>query len=244
MWTLTDLLIEGANTAGDYHAHLATGAGVKVISSSNVTLTNITTENTFGDGLELVGDLPNHISTPVSGLVVDGFTTVNSGRHGVTLADVYGATLSGVTIHSPADAGFAFESDEPRMGSGNVAISDCTFDKGIYLVEFLTGPITFTNCTGLSHFQLGNKNSPHSQQPVTFVGGELECQDRNPRACVEQRGGNLTFSHSTIVRRQPDKSFHEPMWSVTESGHLSFIATSVMGSFGSSDSTSTVTVTP
>jgi hypothetical protein len=242
--TLTNLLLEGANPTGAYHAQLDTGAGVKVISSANVTLTNITTENTFGDGLELVGDLPNHISTPDTGLVVDGFTTVNAGRQGVTLADVYGATMTDIHIVSPAASGFAFESDEAGMGSGNVAISNCTYVSGIYLVEYLTGPITFTNCSGLSHVQLGLPRGVHSQQPVTFVGGELICQDRNPRPCIDQWGGNLTFSHSAIVRRKPGKSYTEPIWSVNTGGHLAFVATTIMGPFGSNDVTSTVTITP
>ncbi len=237
--TLAGLLIEGANLTGTYHAHLDTGAGVKIISSSDVTLTDITTQNTFGDGLELVGDLTNHIGTPVSGLVVNGFSSTNAGRQGVTLADVFEATLTNVHIVSPADGAFDFESDEAGMGSGYVAISDCTYGH-VNLAEYFTGPITFTNCTG-GGIYLG---SPHSMAPITFFDDSLSCQDRAPKACIVQYGGSLTISHTTILRRQPDKRFTEPVWSVHTRGRLAFVATSIVGSFGWQDLTSAVTFGP
>lgn len=235
--TLSDLLIEGANTPGSFHSKLVTEAGIKVISSSDVTLTNITTVNTFGDGLELTGDLVHHNGTPVSGLVVDNFTTINAGRQGVTLADVYGATMTGVHVLSPADAGFDFESDEARIGSGDVSISDCTYQHGVNLTEYFTGPVTLTNCTGATNVALVSL----SMQPITFVGGQLACQDWNPHTCIRQKGGNLTFSHTTIVRRNPDRTFKEGAWSVVDGGQLTFVDTSIQGSFGWRDASSSVT---
>ncbi len=54
----------------------------------------------------------------------------------------------------------------------------------------------------------------------------------------------VPFSHTAILRRKPDKTFHEPVWSVLDGGQLTFADTSIMGSFGWRDASSTVTITP
>jgi hypothetical protein len=237
--TLSNLSVVGANTDGGFHAPLVNEAGVKVLSSSHVTLDNITTTNTFGDGLELVADLVNHIKTPDTNLVVDHFTTTNAGRQGVTVAEVSGARFADVTVTSPADSGFDFESDEAGQGSGNVVVSDCTYDHGVNLVEYLTGPITFTNCNGRSAVALG---SLHSTQPVSFVGGSLQCRDRDPQACISVKGGVLSFSRVAITRANVGVNMTEPGWSVVSGGHLSLVRSPVAGPQGTKDSSSTVTL--
>ena len=235
--TLSNLTAVGANTVGAFHSSLVTEAGVKIVSSSHVTITNVTTVNTFGDGLELVADLTNHITTPVTGLLVNGFTTVNAGRQGITLAEVNGATFDNVQIISPADSGFDFESDLPKLGSGNVTVTGCTYQHGVNMVELLTGPVSFHNCTGTSFVTLG---SPESPQPVTFTGGSLACFEADPHPCITQRGGNLTFSHMAVNRHKLGVRTTEPIWSVTMDGHLTFDTTSVEVPFGTVASGSTL----
>jgi hypothetical protein len=239
--TLSHLSVFGADTTGLYREQLSTEAGVKVVSSSHVTLDDITVSDTFGDGLELVADLTHHITTPDTDLVVDGYTTDHTGRQGITFAEVSGATLTDVHVSSPWFDGFDFESDIPGMGSGNVRISDCTYDHSANLVEYLTGPITITDCAGSSAVALG---SQHSDQPVRFVGGSVQCGGRDPQACITQRGGSLEFSHVTFTRRQPNVRMTELAWSVEDGGHLTLAGSPVPGPSGRSDSHSTGTNTP
>ncbi len=71
--------------------------GVQLISSSGVTLDNITTNDTFGDGL-ILAFTPRQ--PPSTNITVNDYTVNNAGRQGVTVAYVNGATLDGVTINS------------------------------------------------------------------------------------------------------------------------------------------------
>ncbi len=50
---LSSLTLVGTNTTGDYHADMVAEAGIDILSSDSVTITNVTTTNTFGDGLSL-----------------------------------------------------------------------------------------------------------------------------------------------------------------------------------------------
>ncbi len=227
--TVRDVSVLGANTAGVYHAQLVGEAGVKVESSLDVTLAGITARNTFGDGLELVADLTNHIRTPVTGLTVDGYTTDNAGRQGVTLAEVASSVLDGVNVVSPADSGFDFESDLPGLGSGDVTISNCTDDHGFNLIEYFTGPITVNDCTGFHHVSLG---SPNSEAPIRFSGGTLTCKRHDPQPCIRQNGGSLTFTGVAIDRMPGTIGIKEPVWDVEGGGSLSFVDSPIQSPMG------------
>lgn len=227
---LTDISVLGANTTGVYHAPLVGQAGVKVMSSSDVSLTGITAKDTWGDGLELVADLTDHIHTPVTGLVVRGFTTIDAGRQGVTLAEVASSLLDHVNVVSPADSGFDFESDIGGLGSSNVIISNCTDDHGFNLIQFFSGPITVANCTGFHHVSLGSLNS---NAPINFVGGSLICKRADPVPCIKQNGGSLTFTGVAISRTTGTIGISEPVWDVEGKGNLSFVRSPIASPMGS-----------
>jgi hypothetical protein len=218
--TLEQVNVLGVNTAGDYHSSLVGQAGVKIMASSDVTLTQVTARNTYGDGLELVADATNHVRISVTGLTVHGFTTVNAGRQGVTVAEASGALLDHVTITNPAASGFDFESDLPGIGSSNVTISNCVDDHGFSLIEFFSGPITVINCTEFHHVTLG---SLHSNAPINFVGGTLTCKRAVPTPCIKQTGGSLTFTGVTINRMPGTIKISTPTWEVTGGGSLAFM---------------------
>lgn len=238
--TVFDVTIEGQNVTGTYHPALVEQAGVKVVSSSDVTLDNISVSNTFGDGLELMADLGHRIATPDTNLVVKNYTTNNAGRQGVTLAEVSHATFTNIKVISPADDGFDFESDEAELGSGNIAISDCTFQGGFNVAEPLSGPVTVTGCTGAEWIEFFDHNS---DQPVTFSNGTFECQVRAPISCIRQHGGQLTLSHMLLSRHPSKEVMTEPAWSVVNDGHLWLLDTTVIGPTGSAEAGSTVTTT-
>lgn len=177
--------------------------------------------------------------------MVNGSTTTNAGRQGVTLAEVNGVTLSNIHVFTPRMKGIDFESDVPGLGSGNVAISNCSFVNSVNMIETRTGPITFTNCAVGYTVTLSGVNL---MQPVSFTGGSQQCRVDHLRACILQKGGSLTFSHVAITRLPstepvPDPAT-EPAWSVTQGGHLTLVHTTVVGPTGTKDATSTVTITP
>jgi len=227
--TLSGLSVLGANTNGGYHADLVGEAGVKIMSSSDLTLTGITAKNTFGDGLELVANFTDHINTPVTRLSVDGYTTINAGRQGITVAELTNSTLNNVTVISPGSTGFDFESDLPGQGSGNVTISNCVNDHGFNLTEFFTGPITIANCTGFHHVTL--RTSANSA-PITFVGGTLSCRRADPQPCIDQTGGSLAFTGVNIARMAGVMKITQPVWSVDQAGALRFERSPIEAPFG------------
>jgi hypothetical protein len=239
--TIDNMTIEGKNVTGSYHGALVEEAGIKVVSSADVTLDNINVSNTFGDGLELVADLGHRIATPDTNLVVNNYTTTNAGRQGMTFAEVSGARLNNVNIVSPASDGFDFESDVPALGSGNITITDCTYQHGFNVIEPLTGPLTVTGCTGATWVQILDANS---NQPVTFSGGTLACEVRAPIPCILLHGGRLTLSDMAITRRPSPEVPTERAWSLVDGAHLWLVGTTVAGPTGTADTTSLVTVLP
>ncbi len=236
--TIKHVSLEGGNLNGRYHPDLVNEAGIKVVSSSNVTLDDVTVANTFGDGLELVADLGHDIYTPDTDLTVNGYTTTNAGRQGITLAEVRYAVLTNINIVHPDFDGFDFESDIQGLGAGNVAISDCTYDHGINIVEPLKGPLSVTDCSGTLAAYLMT-----SGQTITFSGGSLECAVVAPIACIHEFGGTVILSHMAITR-DPHRAWEvptTPAWHVVHGGHLELIGTTVVGPTGSADPGSKVT---
>jgi hypothetical protein len=226
--SLTDLRVLGANTVGGYHAQLVGQAGVKIMSSLDVTLTGITSTNTWGDGLELVADFTDHIKTPVTRLAVEGFTSINAGRQGITVAEVASSVLDHVNVVSPADAGFDFESDLPGVGSGNVVVANCTNDRGFNMAEYFTGPIVVTNCNGFHHVTLRTV----SRSAVSFSGGNLACKRADPVPCIKQDGGSLTFNGVAVSRMPGTIGISEPVWAVASGGNLAFVHSPIASPMG------------
>ena len=212
----------------------------KVISSTDVTLDDISVTDTFGDGLELVADL-GHTARPDTNLTVNGYTTTDTGRQGMTFAEVEDATLTNVHIVRPADSGFDFESDVANLGSGNISISDCTYRHGLNVVEPLKGPLTLTNCTGSSAIHILDAKA---DQPVRMFGGSLTCAVRAPISCIRLSGGTLALTDMAILRQRSPDHMTEPAWKVVNGGALSLIDTSVVGPLGTHDATSTVEDSP
>ena len=230
--SLSGVTAMGTNIGGDFAHRLVGQAGIKIMSSNNVTLTDVTAKNTYGDGLELVANFGNPVDTPVTGLSVEGFTTINAGRQGVTLAEVSSSVLNHVNVINPADAGFDFESDLAGVGSDNVTISNCTDTAGFRLNEFFSGPINITGCTGFHHVSL---ISPTSNAPITFTGGTLLCKRAIIQPCIDQNGGSLTFVGVTIDRMPGVDKITELTWSVYNSGALSFIRSPITTPTGTID---------
>jgi hypothetical protein len=165
---LSSLALVGTNTSGTYHAKMVGEAGIDILSSDQVTITNVTTTDTFGDGLTL-GFQP-HFS-PSWNLMVNGLTVIHAGRQGITMAYVNVASMSNVNLISSAEAGWDFESDVPGAGSGNVFIYSAT-GKGVRIIESLSGPVAFVDSLISGNVTLIN-DAAASGQSVTFDGGTI-----------------------------------------------------------------------
>jgi hypothetical protein len=239
--TIENVALIGGNPDGGSHARLANQHGVEVLSSDRITLSNVSTSDTFGDGLK-VFKLPQH--PPVTNLVVTNLTVTRAGRHGIVLASVEGATLTGINLVSSAVASWDFESGVKGVGASNVTVSDCTFTRGLYLIEYFGGPVSFTNCSGGGHVEVGSVNS---QAPLTYTGGSFVIAANTPGyppAAIFMKGGNLTFRDVAFTRKPSKKPPTGPAWRATVGANLTFVRSPVPPPLGTNDATSTVTIVP
>ncbi len=240
---LSSLALVGTNEVGDYHAEMVGEAGIDILSSDNVTLTDVSTTNTYGDGMTL-GFQPGH--APSQGLTVNGLTVSNAGREGVTMGYVDGASMSDVTILGSAHNSWDFESDLPGVGSGNVVVTNALVDKGVRFIEDLSGPVTFDAPDISGDVSLIN-DAALSGQPVSFVGGTILLKHAFhgiPPAGIWVSGpGNLEFTDVVIGRQPSVDAITGPAWLAVGGAHLTFDGGSLPPPLGANDPSSTVQVT-
>ena len=240
--TLENLAAVGANTTGAFRSSLVGEAGIDVLSSAHITIENVQTLNTFGDGITLWASLPAN-KTPTTDVIVKNVTITGAGRQGITPADVYGASFDNVTINRTGEGNaFDMESDLPGIGTGNMTVTNSTWTGAVNIIDYLTGPITFANNTGQGHVTLG---SLHSNQPVVFRNSVqlLPAQDPGtPAAGITMNGGNLTFSHVTLGRKATLRPVTGPAWLVQNGGTLRLLNSPVSGPKGSSTPGSVVRI--
>jgi hypothetical protein len=238
--TIEDVNLVGANAVGGYHETLVGQSGIDVRSSSNVTISDVTTLNTYGDGLVLANAAGGGKDTNIT---VDGLTVTRAGRQGITPAFVSGATFSHVAIVSEADSAWDFESDLPNMGTGNVTITDSTWKGRINVNEPLTGPLTFDHDSSSGSFMLDDAKIPQ----LVVVSNSTMLLPANdwgtPCAGIVQHGGTLTFSHDVLGREPSRKPPTGQAWHVNNFGHLNFVHTSVIAPLGTATGGAVVTIT-
>jgi len=240
--TLQNLSIVGENPSATYHGLPWVGEeGIKLESTHDVIISNVTTNNTFGDGLMF--DQASG-KGPCEDITVNNLSINNTGRQGVTLASVENSTLNGVHIGLTAQSGWDFESDS-AAGSGNITVNNAS-GRGVHISEPLFGPITFNNPDVAAGHILMINAAAASGQPVTFNGGTilLRIYDNGfPPAGITVEGpGNLTFNNVKIgnVRNHHAKP-HGASWIATGGAHITFDNSTPTGPAGSNDATSTVT---
>jgi hypothetical protein len=241
--TVTGVTLNGQNTSGGRNIDLVGQAGVEVVSSENVNLSDIAVNHVFGDGLTLAFQ-PRH--PPSSSVTVDGYAVNGTGaaRQGVTLAYVNGATLSNVSIQN--SSGIDFESDLSGVGSGNVTFDAYTGSAGVRLIEALSGPVVFNGATFSGNVTLTNQAA--NGQAVDFAGGTILLKRSYngipPAGLWVQGPGNLTLTGVTVGRQPGSNAATGAAWNVTGGGHLSLIHSPVTPPLGSNDATSVVTIVP
>ncbi len=243
--TIENTILTGANVSGGFHRHLVGQAGLDILSSSGVSITNVSVCNTFGDGLTAFANFPVN-KNPTTGLRVNGLFITNAGREGITMAYIKDSFLNDVAINSSSDSGWDFESDLPGIGSGNVTVTNSRSTKGVRLIEALQGPITFDNYNGQRHVTLLDEAAA-SGQPITFNGGSLLLPNTDngmPPAGITVRGpGRLALNGVAVGRLPAVRPPKGPAWSVTEGGSLIIHSSLVASPLGTNDQTSSVTMT-
>ena len=243
--TLRGLTIIGGNTDGGYYPDKVGQAGIKVVSSDSVTIDTVSTTNTFGDGLEFWSDFPTN-KNPTTNLTVRNVLITRAGRHGITPASVYNATISDVHVVSQAVVGIDAESDIAGVGLGNVTFSNVTIDHGgVFLISTLTGPVNFVNCSFTGHLTVDNGPGIY---PVTFTGGSFVMRSSvtgTPPGAISQKGGLLTLNHVAISRPpRPCGTVFGPSWYVERGGRLVLNQSPVPGLQGTLLDSATMSVNP
>jgi hypothetical protein len=242
--TLKNITLQGENISGGYHGLPWVGEeGIKINGSHNVTLDNINTVNTFGDGLLMDSAAPV-TRNPSTNITVNGLTVTQAGRQGVTAAYVTNSTLNNVDIVSSADTGWDFESDI-TAGAANVIVNGAT-GQGVRIIEDLTGPITFNNANLTGGVTLQGEAAA-SHQPVIFNGGSMALKrsyNGTPPAGIYVNGpGNLTLTNINVTRQPGTSAATGLTWTAVNGGHITFNNSPVSGGpLGVNDVTSKVVV--
>jgi hypothetical protein len=198
--TLENLTVEGANTTRGFKAPRVGQAGVKIFSSAHVNITNVTATDTYGDGLEMVADFGRNwsmggpLGTPDSDITVNGFSSLLSGRVGLTPAEVVDSTFSNIYLYESATRSIDFESDIKNQGSGGDTFNNVVASHGINMVEALKGPITFNHVAMTGRFFLTEAQS----QDVTYENGSFMCDRHAPGSCVNVKVGALNVTGTTL----------------------------------------------
>jgi len=242
--TIENVSLIGTNTVGGYHGALVGEAGIDVRYASDLTVYDVNTVNTFGDGITFGFEPREPEST---GAKVTGLTITNAGRQGVTVAYLADSTFTNVTMNSSADTGVDFESDEPGIGSSNVTFTGYTGAKGFTFVEALQGPCA-VNASTFSGDIGDTGDAATSGKPITFTGDTV-AQRRfynglPPGGIFVNGPGNLTISGSTFTRNPGTQAPTGPAWVVENGGQLVLTGDTFVPPLGTHDATSTVTVTP
>jgi hypothetical protein len=243
--TIENTTLQGANTGGGLHRQMVRVSGLDILSSSDVTITQVATVNTFGDGMTVFANFGTS-NQPTTHLLVNGLDITQAGRQGITMAYAEDSTLNDVRVNSASGSGWDFESDLPGVGSGNITVNNASGTKGIRFVEALRGPVTFNNCQCERHLTLTHAAAA-SGQPVTFNNGTLLL----PRAdhgitwagVMVTGPGNLRLDNVALGNLPRTRAVTGLPWSITDGGHLTLTGTQAPPG-GYHDATSTVVTSP
>lgn len=243
--TIENVVLNGVNPGG-FHRDLVGEAGIDVLSSDHVSITNVSINNTFGDGMTLFANIPKDKS-PTTNLTVDGVTITNAGRQGLTIADVMGGTISNVDVVSSASMGWDFESDIGNVGSGYLTINNPVSRGGMRFIESLHGPITVNNCTCSRHVTDWS-GAAASGEPITFNGGSIPLARSDngmpPGGIFVAGPGHLVFNHVALGLEPGTSPPKGPSWYLTGGAHLELDESPVAGPPGYHDAASAVTIVP
>jgi hypothetical protein len=217
-------------------------SGLNIAGAQGVTVTNVTTNDTGGDGLQVAFEpgLPEN-----TGIVVNNFVSNNAGRDSATLSWCTNSTFNNFTMNGQKAVGFDFESDLANVGVSNVTVTNLRGVGALRIVENLRGPLSIVNPNftgGISDIN----EAAASGQLVAVTGGKvLESNDSTGIhvSGVEIEGpGKMTLTGTILGREKAQRAPTSPAWYVTDGGKLSLDDVSWVPPVGTHDAHSGVTI--
>ncbi len=251
--TLEHMRIKGPHMAHTYLAPHAFESGIILTGTISTTLHDISVYDVWGDALTLspfraggrLHDESGDIVRPNEDLTVDGFDVDGTGRAGMGLISVVGATIRNVTMSNIADDDFDLEADQPTEQSRRITIDGCSVAPGGLLFfsnqglgdGASTGDVTVENCTmdfeqgGAAILSENERGQPGTRGPFTFEHDVIRCSALAPVACMQLSGTRVTIIDSRILFATlllPDKPT-EAVYSIWHGSTVALIDDTVTG---------------
>jgi len=240
--TFENLTFTGVDRAG-YWAKEAFQAAIELQGTIGASLSWLTISKLYGDGINLepLRGGSDHesggIVNPAENIDISNVTIRGTGRQGITLASVKGATITDVTIANVGMDAFDFESDQSGEGAENVVINGCSFSRAlnIFMDGPDTGPITVENCV-MSEADTGdavsvkNLGGHADAGPLLFDDDAFKCGASAYVACFDLNGAtDMTVENSTIRVGYPHDTIRELAYTATDHSGVTFTDDTVSG---------------
>ncbi|MHB1801660.1 MAG: right-handed parallel beta-helix repeat-containing protein [Actinomycetes bacterium] len=196
--TITNLTIQGNNPAncnGSYGCYTTThpfDAGLRLEGPRNVTLSGLTINRTYGDGVQIQ---PSSLRS-ADGVTITSSTITQDGRQGISLSGGSGLTVSGVTIDHSARAGIDLEPNVSANVINGVTITDT------HIVSWLLG-IASGGGGPVNDVTINNVTIPYSGTPAIYDSGPSSQQRTGWTITNSNLGGRrgpqpgILISHTT-----------------------------------------------
>lgn len=215
--TLEDLTIEGTYPGGGLRADMANAAGVRTDGVQNLTIDEVTTLDTWGDGLHLAPFLagPKSGDHGNTGGLVENVVTNHTGRCGIAPIGVDNLTIDNASMTGTGYCAVDMEAD-----SGNTPIKAITFNglttDSFVELDHATGPVVINDWkeTGNAAPDLLDISDATA---LTVDGAEVNCaQTNSPYPCFDIHGTPAGATLSNIVTTMADGGYqaHTSLWSV------------------------------
>jgi len=219
--TFENLQILGPAIKHVYNREVEFQGGIELQGTLNAVISHVAIFDMRGDGITLVplrafqvGNLGGggEMIRPVENLTISSVLINGTGRMGISLAAVNGATITNVDIRNVATDDFDFEADQSTEGAENVTIDGCTVGGGGALFVSnqgngagkYTGNILVENCTMLNR-QAGTAilvedipNSGTPRGPFTFTDDNIWCGNSAFVSCLLVTRGDIVMNNSTL----------------------------------------------
>jgi hypothetical protein len=239
---LQNLTLNGSNPTSTYSSSRVAQAGIDSRGVTGLTINDVTTNQTWGDGLTLTGGSQGSGYSSSSCITINGLTVYNYGRQGISPSIVSGCStgtsvvnnvFNDVDIATGGGEGnaFDFESDLAGIGSGDITIQNSNWvTGGVILENSMTGSDQFNCDYGAGAIYDASGKSPYS---VTFNGGSEAVTGKSTgpaQGGIFQKGGQLTLNQVALTympMANPTNPPALPAWYVEKGGSLQVIQSSL-----------------
>lgn len=228
--TLEDLTIDGTNPGG-YHVTGAFAAGIRSDGVVGLTVTSVTIDHTWGDGIWLnvlraVDDNGPDIVNPTEDATISDVDIDGAGRQGFAFVGVTRAMVTDVDVTNIGFDTFDFEADQYDEGARDVTIDGCTSgpSMGPFFANIGNGDgspwtkdILVENCTmpvvqAGDVMQIAGPAGQPPRGPITFSDDHFRCGNTSMATCLEITNADVTVTGSTIA--MPSWGWHEQVYTV------------------------------